>query len=223
MADEPSSPEAEAAAIRRRWITLAEIVGVAGLLVSGLALWNSYQERSSEAADKEAARREAQLQALTVVLRGTADREGTRLSLAPADPAQTLQSQTIAFPAALGIAPIETVADPRIEARWFRREILRATAGEDERAASREGDRQVPIAITSRYYNSGSMFADTAVYALIYRVEGGGLFEGREIRLRGLSRLELAGVDDPAAALARVNAMWANSSPSRGDGGGDQP
>ncbi len=208
MAENPSSPEAEAAAIRRRWITLAEIVGVAGLLVSGLALWNSYQERNSEAPEKAAARREALAQSLTVVLRGTADREGARLSLAPADPAQTFQSQTIAFPAALGIAPIETVADPRIEARWFRREILRATAGDDEPSAGREGDRQVPIAITSRFYSGGAMFTDTAVYALIYRVEGGGLFEGRKIRLGGLSRLQLAGADDPAAARTRINAMW---------------
>jgi hypothetical protein len=210
MADDPPSvAEAEAAAIRRRWITLAEILGVAGLVVSGLALWNSYQERTGEAADKAAARREALAQSRTVVLRGTADRDGARLSLAPADPAQTIQSQTIVFPTALAVEPIDTVADSRIEARWFRGGILRATAEDEERAESREGDRQVPIAIVTRFYSGGSMFTDWAVYSLIYRVEGGGLFEGRKIRLRGISRLQPARVENPAAARARIDAMWA--------------
>lgn len=209
MADDRGS-EGESAAIRRRWITLAEILGVGGLIISGLALWNSYQERTGEAADKAAARRDALNQAQTVVLRGTADRNGSRLSLAPADPAQTIQSQRILFPTALGVAPVETVADPRIEARWFRRDILRATA--EERTAE-NADRQLPVAIETRFYSGGEMFRDLAVYSLVYRVEGGGLFEGREIRLRGLSRLELDGVSNPAAAQARIDSMWAASHP----------
>ena len=31
----------EAARARRRWLTLAEILGVAAVLISGLTLWNS--------------------------------------------------------------------------------------------------------------------------------------------------------------------------------------
>jgi hypothetical protein len=204
--------EGETARIRRRWITLAEIVGVGGLVISGLALWNSYQERDSEAADKAAERREALAQAQTVVLRGTSDRNGSRLSLAPADPAQTIQSQRIAFPTVLGVAPVETVADHRIEARWFRREILRATAGERE---ADDSDRQVPIAIETRFYSGSAMLRDIAVYILVYRVEGGGLFEGREIRLRGLSRLATAEVSELAAARTRIDRMWSSTHPPR--------
>lgn len=210
--DRQSRAEGENAAIRRRWITLAEILGVGGLIISGLALWNSYQERTGEAADKAAARRDALDEAQTMILRGTADRNGSRVSLAPADPAQTIQSQRIVFPTALGVAPVETVADPRIEARWFRREILRATA--QERTAE-NADRQVPVAIETRFYSGGEMFRDSAVYSLVYRVEGGGLFEGREIRLRGLSRLELEGARDPAAAQARIDNMWVEAHPPR--------
>ena len=208
--DDDRGTEGEKAAIRRRWITLAEILGVGGLIISGLALWNSYQERTGEAAEKAAARRDALDEAQTVVLRGTADRNGSRLSLVPADPAQTIQSQRILFPAALGVTPVETIADPRVEARWFRREILRATA--QERIAE-NADRQVPVAIETRFYSGGEMLRDSAVYSLVYRVEGGGLFEGREIRLRGLSRLELDSVSDPAAAQARIDNMWAESHP----------
>ena len=55
MSEERQTPEErkEAAAIRRRWITLGEILAVVGVLISGLALWNSWSERSS--AEKERA------------------------------------------------------------------------------------------------------------------------------------------------------------------------
>ena len=46
---EPETPQqqaAEAAAIRRRWITLGEVLAVAAVLISALTFWNSYQERS---------------------------------------------------------------------------------------------------------------------------------------------------------------------------------
>ena len=205
---EPQSAAAEAAATRRRWINLAEFVAVAGLLISGLALWNSYRERTGEETDKVAARRQAQAQAMTMVLRGTADREGGRLSLAPADPEQTIQSQEIVFPTALAVARVETMADPRVEAAWFRRELLRAIAGNDGDADAGDGDRRVPVAIITRFYRDGALFTDTAVYYLIYRVEGGGLFEGRRLRLRGLSRLNLEGADNAAAARSRIDRMW---------------
>jgi predicted negative regulator of RcsB-dependent stress response len=38
----------EAAAIRRRWITLGEILAVIAVLISGLTLWNSYSDRSAD-------------------------------------------------------------------------------------------------------------------------------------------------------------------------------
>ena len=213
-ADDPQqrAEAAEAAATRRRWINLAEIVAVAGLLISGLALWNSYRERTGEETDKVSARQQALAEARTVVLRGTADREGERLSLAPADPGQTIQSQVIVFPAALAVARVETMAEPRLEAAWFRRQILRAMANDGGEAQADDADRRVPVAITTRFYRDGALFTDTAVYYVVYRVEGGGLFEGRKLRLRGLSRLNLRGVDDPAVARSRIDAMW----PARG-------
>jgi hypothetical protein len=196
-----AAEKAEAAATRRRWINLAEIVAVAGLLISGLALWNSYRDRTVDESEKASERTQAQAEARTMVLRATADREGRKLDLAPADAEQTIQGQTIAFPAALGVAPMETLADPRIEAGWFRRELLRA-AGE-----SGQQDRRLPLAITTRFYRDGALLTDTAVYYLVYRIEGGGLLDDRDLRLRGLSRLP-EGAGDPAAARRRIDALW---------------
>jgi len=203
MTDGPKTEaeKAEAAASRRRWVTLAEIVAVGGLLISGLALWNSYRDRSVDESEKASERTQAEAEAGTMVLRGTADREGSRLSLAPADAAQTIQGQTIVFPSALGVAPVETLADPRIEAGWFKREILRA-AGE-----SSHEDRRLPLAITTRFYRDGRLLTDTAVYYLVYRIEGGGLLDDRDLRLRGLSRLP-EGVGNAAAARRRIDALW---------------
>jgi hypothetical protein len=197
---------AEAAATRRRWINLAEIVAVVGLLISGMALWNSYRERAGEESDKASARSQAQAQARTLILRGTADREGERLSLSPADPEQTIQSQTVDFPAALAVAPVETLADPRIEAGWFRREIVRATA--DDAEPSGDADRRVPVAIVTRFYTGGQLWTDVAVYYVVYRVEGGGLLEGRKVRLRGISRLATPRINERPAAQRRINEMW---------------
>ena len=194
---------AEAAATRRRWINLAEIVAVAGLLISGLALWNSYRERTGEESDKASARSQAEVQAGTLILRGTADREGERLSLAPADPEQTIQSQTVDFPTPLAAAPVEIIADPRIEAAWFGRQIVRA-AGEE----TGDADRRLPVAIVTRFYSGGTLRTDVSIYYVVYRVEGGGLLEGRKVRLRGISRIETAATRDRAAALRRINAMW---------------
>src|SRR5688500_4787664 len=128
MVDDPMpidlTAKEEAARTRRRWLTLAEILGVVAVLISGLTLWNNYKQRTAEEAEKAAARQQASPAAQNLLLRATPDREGSRLALAPADSTQTIQDQRILFPAALGVAAIETVSEPRIEARWFDRALL---------------------------------------------------------------------------------------------------
>src|SRR5689334_7888552 len=103
----PTREEVEAAAVRRRWITLAEVLGVIAVLISGLTLWNSYRQRSDEEADKAAAQSQAAAEAQILLLRASPDREGRTLALAPATSGQTIQNQTIAFPASLGVAAID--------------------------------------------------------------------------------------------------------------------
>ena len=91
--------QAEAARSRRRWLTLAEILGVAAVLISGLTLWNNYQQRTAEEADKAAARQRGiggWRRPCCCAASPTAN--GGRLALAPADPDQTIQDQRILFP-----------------------------------------------------------------------------------------------------------------------------
>ena len=68
--------------------------------------------------------------------------------------------------------------------------------------------RRVPVAITTRFYRDGALFTDMAIYYIVYRVEGGGLFEGRELRLLGLSRLEGERMSDPGTMRRRLDALW---------------
>jgi hypothetical protein len=198
------SAEAEAAATRRRWITLAEILGVAAVLISGLTLWNSYRERTGAEADKAAARQEASAEARILLLRANADRDGERLTLAPADNGQTIQSQTIDFPGPLGVASVETVSDPRIEAGWFERALLRAREDQEGESANR-GDQRLPVAITTLFFSGGAMHRDSAIYDIGYRIDEGGLLGGHKVRLRGVSRVETVA---PRTAQARLDAVW---------------
>jgi len=206
----PTSEEAEAAAVRRRWITLAEVLGVIAVLISGLTLWNSYRQRTSEEADKAAARAEAETEARVLVLRATPDREGRRLGLAAATEGQTIQNQNISFPGPLGVAAVDTLIEPRIEAGWFEQALLRAR---HERGGDEEnrGDERVPIAITTSFFSGGRAYRDSAIYDIGYRVEGGGLFGGHKIRMRGISRVETV---SPRAMQARLDALWASRQPA---------
>ncbi|MGZ8283397.1 MAG: hypothetical protein ACXWUN_10675 [Allosphingosinicella sp.] len=203
--------QAEAARTRRRWLTLAEILGVAAVLISGLTLWNNYQQRTGEEADKAAERRQAQAAAQALLLRGTADRAGRRIDIAPADSAQTIQDQRILFPTALGVDPVETVSEPRIESGWFARALLRLR-GE---AAAGSGDARLPVAIETSFFSDGTLHRDVALYDLGYRIEEGGLLEGDDVRLRGLARVEPVA---PARARARHDARWRSRPPAPPEG-----
>lgn len=197
----PSPSSTEAAARRRRWINFAELLALVAVLISGLTLWNSYQERTAAEADKAAEREQASAAAATLLLRGSADHDGARLALAAADPGQTIQTQSFVFPAALGVGAVETVSDPRIEADWFARALLRAGHAENEAG----GDRRLPVAITTSFFSDGAMHRDIALYDIGYRVEGGGLLGGHRVRLLGLSRV---GPVTARSAAVRLEARW---------------
>jgi hypothetical protein len=206
----PTREEAEAAAVRRRWITLAEVLGVIAVLISALTLWNSYRQRSADEADKAAARTEAAAEAQILLLRATPDRDGRTLTLASAGTGQTIQNQTINFPGPLGVAAIDTLIEPRIEAGWFEQALLRARqAGGGQ--AERNGDERVPVAITTFFFSGGAMHRDSAIYDIGYRVEGGGLFGGHKIRMRGISRVETI---SPRILQSRLDAIWRSRQPA---------
>ena len=189
----------EAAKIRRRWISLGEAVAVAAVLISAATLWNSYAERKSAEADRTAAaQKEGKVEA-ALVLRARSAEEGKRLTLEAVDPDQVIQSQRVILPSALGVQPIETAGDPRIEARWLS-DALKKTEAQRTTA----GDLRVPVAIVSRFTSKGEMHSAAAVYQLAY-VREGHLLGGSSIRLRGLS---LVGRVPEANAQKAVDRAW---------------
>jgi hypothetical protein len=199
---DPETPAqaAEAAAIRRRWITLGEILAVVAVLISGLTLWNSYSERSATEAERAAEKEKEAARSQALVLKAAGG--GKRLALSAVDPAQAIQSQTIAFPAALGVGPIETLIEPRIEAGWIKQAVKKARASGNAGKAS--GDARMPVAITTRFISGGQSFQDVSIYDVGYRREGE-LLGGSDVELLGLSLVERVSARDSGQ---RLEALW---------------
>jgi hypothetical protein len=192
----------EAAAIRRRWITLGEVLAVIGVLISGLALWNSWSERS--AAETERAADKAKQANVSRILLLKSSGGGKRLALAAHDPAQAIQSQTLVFPSAFGLGTFDTT-EPRIEAEWVKGAIKKA----NEKDGKARGDARIPVAIATRFVADGRSFTDTALYDVGYKESDGGLFEGKDVELKGLS---LIGRTTAGKAQGQLDALWARRS-----------
>jgi hypothetical protein len=217
MADEtPPSPDTarkaearavEAAAIRRRWITLGEILAVLAVLISAGTLWLNWSQRSEDAATRAAESRRASTRAASLVLNAAPDGDD-RLALKPASADQVVQGQTIRFPTALGVDPVETTGDPRIEARWFESGLkrVREQAGlpDDSR-----GDEQLPVLIETRFLADGENHDDAALYDIGYNIAGR-MLSGHRVTLRGLSLVQRAGKSN---AQAQLDARWAKRVP----------
>jgi hypothetical protein len=191
----------EKAAIRRRWITLGEVLAVIGVLISALALWNSYAERRSNEAERQAEKAEKGSVSRTLLLKASGD--GKRLTLTPRDSEQAIRSLTILFPSSLG-TKVDTVVEPRIEADWVKQAVKKAhDLGRKE--AKGPGDARMPVAITTSFDSNGAALTETGIYDVGYKESGGGLFGGTDVALRGLSLVERV---SPAKAQARLDAIW---------------
>lgn len=202
----------EAAAIRRRWITLGEILAVLAVLISGLTLWNSYSERSAGEAEKAAERQKRDAVSRTLLLK--AEGSGKTLKLSAHDPEQAIQSQTIDFPSALAARPVDTLIEPRIEAGWIRMAAKKARAAYPD-STKASGDARLPVAITTRFVSGGETFTDTGIYDVGYEYDDGGLLGGSEVDLLGLSLVERI---DARRAKARLDALWKARHPKAGRG-----
>lgn len=209
MSDEPTPAEetaaeqavakAEAAATRRRWITLGEIVAVAAVVISGLTFWNSWSERQDAAAERQAERAaESKERAASsaVLLTGSAEDDGAMLTLS--DPAHRIQQIEVRFPKALGVGPQTSVLEPQIQAAWIAAPMLKLTDGGADR---REG--RLPVAITASYWDADVQRTSTAIYDLVWRTEPRTL-QGRTLKLRGVILRERVTND----GQARIDGMW---------------
>jgi hypothetical protein len=158
----------------RRGISFGEIIGFAALVVSALGLWITWQ---STREDKPTRVVEQRLP-IALTLRGTAERDGRELVLAPVEPGHALVSLTLTIGNA---PPIEIASDGRLDA-----DDVEAAIKDQDR--DRKGAGKMPVRIAARYVEAGAEQRGGGTYVLRYRWEGGGLFGGRSLRLVGLSR-----------------------------------
>lgn len=192
----------EAAAIRRRWITLGEVLTVIAVTISGLTLWNNWSQRSDTEASRSADAKRASTKAETLLLMTTGS-GSDELILRPASSEQSVQSQSITFPAALEVSPAETTGEPRIEAGWFDRALKKARNAAKLPDNSR-GDEKLPVLITTRFLVDGKAHEDVAIYDVGYSISGRWL-GGHSITLRGIS---LVSKVSGQAAHRALDARW---------------
>lgn len=143
----------EAAAVRRRWLTIGEIVAVLAVGISAASLWDSHQQRVE---DRAIAERAKAVPATPLMLTATVDNDGETLRLA-ANRDRIIQTQTIRFPTALGLEPVETTGNARIEADWFAAALRRALPGDRDRG-------RLTVAIVTRYTDDGAERTESALY-----------------------------------------------------------
>jgi hypothetical protein len=196
------SREAKAAATRRRWITLGEVLTVIAVCISALTLYNNWAERSESAAEKNADAQQASTRAATLVLLATRAGEGT-LILKPAKADQSVQSQQVMFPTALAVAPAETTGEPRIEAAWFEH-ALKNARGLAHLPDDSRSDERLPVAITTHFLVDGDPHDDVAIYDIGYGISGHWL-GGHTVTLRGVSLVSRV---KSSNAQARLDARW---------------
>ena len=182
-------------ATRRRWVTLAEVVAVAGVVIAGLTFYTGWADRRADqearVADKSSEARER----ARVDLVATVEDGGKRLAIK--DEKHDLQDLAVLFPKALGVAPERPVADIAIDVNAIEAPILKLTdGGADDRAG------RLPVLLTVRYWDGDAARTSTAIYDLIWRTEGR-VLRGRTLRLEGMRLRERGG------SQARVDALWA--------------
>jgi hypothetical protein len=192
----------EAAAIRRRWITLGEMLAVIAVVISALTLWNNWSERSDTAATKAQDDKRASARAATLVLMVASSKDG-ELILRLASTEQSVQSQKLMFPTALALDPAETTGEPRIEVKWFER-ALKRVRNQARLPDNSRGDERLPVVILTRFLVDGEPHEDVALYDIGYSISGRWL-GGHSVTLRGLSLVSRVKGD---AAQKKLDARW---------------
>jgi len=182
------------AATRRRWITLAELVAVAGVLIGALTLWSGWSERREDRAAAQAAAAATAREAGRLEITGTV-RDGGR-SILLADERHDIREARFAFPSALKVAPQQPAGDPAIDADWIAPFLLKLTdGGADDRTG------RLPVLATLTYWDGDRERTASAIFDLVWRTEGR-MLRGRALRLDGL-KLRRRGGD-----RAALDALW---------------
>jgi hypothetical protein len=172
-----------------RALTLAEVVGIAAVIIAALGYWDTHRERQQTEADKAAAERQHQAEAKAGALKTTflmsGQPQGTDLiRLTPVHPDQVIQTQAISFPAEVRGEPVQTTGNPRIEAGWLEGGLEAALKARGVKA----GRGRVPVGVATSYIEDGQEKTDHAVYLVAYTLHPRMLRSAR-VELEGLSLL----------------------------------
>lgn len=192
--NETPAEKAEARAIRRRWLTIGEIVAVAGVVIAGVSLWLSWADKRDEASQKAVEASQAKAAETRLDPRASVAGDGRQAVLS--DPVHEILDTAIAFPKSLGVGAQAPVL-PRIESGWFAAAVLAAT---DKGADEREG--RLPVLVTISYRAGDAIKRDSAIVELVWRTSGR-MLAGRELRI------EAARIRERGGDQARVDALWA--------------
>lgn len=189
---ETPAEKAEARAIRRRWLTIGELVAVAGVVIAGLTLWINWSDQRSARDQRARAEGKQVVEQARLALRATVE-DGSRVALS--DPEHEILEMTVAFPSALKLAEQAPVL-PRIESDWFADKVLEASDGG---ADVREGRLPMLVAVS---YRAGEMTRrDRTIVELVWRTNGR-LLTGRRLRI------EAARIRERGGDQARIDALW---------------
>jgi hypothetical protein len=186
-----------------RWLTLAELVGVAALVIAGLGFWDSHRERVQADGERVAAAKERQAERqagalkLSFLMSGTPDDAGDKVRLTSAHPDQVIQTQTVWFPTAVRADSVETTGNPRLEAGWIE-DGLRQAAGKSKRG-------RVPVGVLTVFIQDGQTRTDRSIYQLGYSLHER-VLRGDKVELEGLS-LARRGVSGDLQRAA--DTLWA--------------
>lgn len=186
-----------------RLLTLGEIVAVAAVVIAGLGYWDSHRQRDQEAREKAEIAREKRAEERqnaakrTFILTGTADGSGERIRLAPVNPEQVIQTQTLVFPTPVHEDDVQTTGNPRIERRWFDAGLKKARKADTETG-------RLPVGVVTSYIQDGQTRSDRAIYIVGYSLKDR-MLRGAEVELDGLS---LARRNAAGDLQRSVDALW---------------
>ena len=191
----------EAAAARRRWVTLAEVVAVLGVLIAALTWWQGWSDRRANQAEKTATAAEQAKERGRVDLSATVHDDGRELLLA--DAAHEISDATITWPTALASGVERPAGDPVVAVAPVEAALLKASdGGADDRTG------RVPVLITVTFLDGDARRTASGTYDVIWRTQGR-LLRGRTLRFEGLRLLERGG------SAKRLDALWAREKPAR--------
>lgn len=185
----------EQAATRRRWISLAEFVAVAGLLIGALTLYLNWSDRRDDRLAAESTKAGEARERARIDLSASAENDGRALLLK--NERHDITDISVRFPGALGVGVKRSGARPMIEAAWIETALLKATDGGPD---DREG--RLPVLVTARYLDGDTPRSATDTYDLIWKTDGR-VLRGRSLSLEGLRLRERGGSQGTIDTLAK--------------------